>query len=229
MTAFARRKVTELSGGEQQRVALARALAPEPHLLMLDEPLGALDHTLRITLLDELKELLVKSGTSAIYVTHDHEEAFSIGDRVALLYEGAVLQSDTPENLFRFPRSLWAARFLGQNNIISGTALNENEVRLDFGKRNRIMTLKPEYPLIAGQKVYLLFRDESIQLQDELSGSEIGLEGVVGRSVFKGNDFEIQIVLAPEITFTLHRKNGLEPGQSIQLNFDPAELHIMLT
>ena len=110
---FAKRSVTDLSGGEQQRIALARALAPRPRLLMFDEPLGALDRRLREYLLVEIKEILEESGVPAIYVTHDQEEAFTLSDRVMLLHEGLIVQQGTPDELFSHPASAWVAEFLG--------------------------------------------------------------------------------------------------------------------
>ena len=110
---FAKRSVTDLSGGEQQRIALARALAPRPRLLMFDEPLGALDRRLREYLLVEIKEILDESGVPAIYVTHDHEEAFALADRILLLHEGLIVQQGTPDELFAHPASAWVKEFLG--------------------------------------------------------------------------------------------------------------------
>lgn len=121
MSAFAERRVTDLSGGEQQRVALARALAPNPRLLMFDEPLGALDRTLREDLLGELRRILRETGVPAIYVTHDQEEAFTIADRILLLHDGLIVQSGTPAKIVQNPASGWAARFLGLGNVLEGT------------------------------------------------------------------------------------------------------------
>ncbi len=120
MQGFERRRVTELSGGEQQRVALARALAPRPRLLMFDEPLGALDRALRDRLLGELRGILHRTRVPAIYVTHDQEEAFTIADRIILLHEGGIVQSGAPEEVYARPASAWVARFLGLGNIVKG-------------------------------------------------------------------------------------------------------------
>ncbi|MQA10483.1 MAG: ATP-binding cassette domain-containing protein [Pseudonocardiaceae bacterium] len=115
------RKVTELSGGEQQRVALARALAPHPRLLLLDEPLTALDRTLRDQLAVELAELLRKTGSTAIVVTHDHDEAFTLADRIAIMREGRIVQTGSPEDVWRAPADEWVARFLGCTVILPAT------------------------------------------------------------------------------------------------------------
>jgi ABC-type Fe3+/spermidine/putrescine transport system ATPase subunit len=103
LTGFEQRRVTELSGGEQQRVALARALAPRPRLLMLDEPLGALDRALKESLLDELRHILRQAGIPAIYVTHDQQEAFTLADRIILLRDGQIAQVGTPPEVFATP------------------------------------------------------------------------------------------------------------------------------
>ena len=113
-----KRSIFELSGGERQRVALARSLAPEPTLLMLDEPLGALDRTLRESLAIELRDVLKSVGVSALYVTHDQEEALSIGDRVAVMKAGRIQQVATPGELLRAPASEFVARFLGYQNLL---------------------------------------------------------------------------------------------------------------
>jgi ABC-type Fe3+/spermidine/putrescine transport system ATPase subunit len=113
LTGFASRQVTDLSGGEQQRVALARALAPRPRLLMFDEPLGALDRRLREYLIVEIREILRESGVPAIYVTHDHEEAFALAHRVMLLNDGEIVQSGSPDEIRAQPASAWVAEFLG--------------------------------------------------------------------------------------------------------------------
>jgi len=115
---FANRRVDALSGGEQQRVALARSLAPQPHLLMLDEPLGALDAALREQLALSLREILKLAGVTAIYVTHDQQEAFTIADQIAIMDQGIITQLDSPEILYLTPRNHFVANFLGLHNIL---------------------------------------------------------------------------------------------------------------
>lgn len=120
LSGFGSRRVTDLSGGEQQRVALARALAPRPRLLMFDEPLGALDRSLKEELLDELRAILHRTRIPAIYVTHDQEEAFAIADRILLLHEGVIVREGSPAQVWNDPRSAWVARFLGVGNVVEG-------------------------------------------------------------------------------------------------------------
>lgn len=116
----AHRRVTSLSGGEQQRVALARTLAPAPKLLMLDEPVGSLDRSLRGRLLTELAEILRREGITTLFVTHDQDEAFALADQVVVIRDGRIVGTGSPEELWHNPREEWMARFLGMTNIVAG-------------------------------------------------------------------------------------------------------------
>ena len=122
LAGFERRKVQELSGGQQQRVALARALAPEPRVLLLDEPLSNLDPALRERTRRELRDLIKRVGITALFVTHEQDEAFDLGDRIALLHAGRLAQVGTPEDLYERPVSLFAATFVGRANVFRGVA-----------------------------------------------------------------------------------------------------------
>ncbi|GAF89341.1 unnamed protein product, partial [marine sediment metagenome] len=133
LTGFEHRDVNQLSGGERQRVALARSLAPQPRLLMLDEPLGALDRALRERLMDELPDMLRRAGVTAITVTHDQEEAFALADRVVLMRAGRVVQAGTPEEVYRRPASAWVARFLGLTNLLNARMVEPGLVETPIG------------------------------------------------------------------------------------------------
>ncbi|MGC9335942.1 MAG: ABC transporter ATP-binding protein, partial [Anaerolineae bacterium] len=130
---FEHRDVNQLSGGERQRVALARSLAPQPRLLMLDEPLGALDRALRERLMDELPQILHQAGVTVITVTHDQDEAFAIADRVALMRAGEVVQIGAPQELYRQPGSPWIARFLGLTNLLEARVIGPRRVETRLG------------------------------------------------------------------------------------------------
>lgn len=186
LTGFAGRSVTVLSGGEQQRVALARALAPEPRLLMLDEPLAALDRALRAQLQEELRQVLHRAGIPAIYVTHDQDEALALGDRIALLNEGEIVQIGRPEEVYRRPRNEWVARFLGMENIIPGRVARLDPLTVSTGFGELMVANHPDKPLIVGQpvKVVLLSMDAEIT---EAAENSVSL--TVAESVFKGDHY----------------------------------------
>ena len=157
---FDSRRVTNLSGGEQQRVALARALAPRPRLLMFDEPLGALDRSLKADLLVELRTILHKTKIPAIYVTHDQEEAFAIADRVLLLHDGKIVREGKPADVWSSPGSAWAARFLGVGNVIQGKMKDESgkmKVETEFGD----IAIKCKHRHKNGDTVTLLLKPSS--------------------------------------------------------------------
>lgn len=154
LSGFGTRKVTDLSGGEQQRVALARALAIRPRLLMFDEPLGALDRTLREDLLNELRAILHQTKIPAIYVTHDQEEAFTIADRVLILHDGNIIRDGTPADVWANPQSAYVAGFLGLGNVIEAEVIEKNIYQTEYG----IFMLHCEHKHAAGDKVHLLVR-----------------------------------------------------------------------
>jgi ABC-type Fe3+/spermidine/putrescine transport system ATPase subunit len=181
LTGFETRKVTDLSGGEQQRVALARALAPRPRLLMFDEPLGALDRTLKESLLQEIRAILHETKIPVIYVTHDQDEAFAIADRILLLRDGEIVRVGTPAEVWSNPGSAWAAKFLDAGNVIEGKMQNE-----ECGMQN-VVTAFGEFPVncshkhAAGDKVSLLVKQSG-------EGQEIKFK--VEEILFKRNQFE---------------------------------------
>lgn len=224
MERFAYRKVTELSGGEQQRVALARALAPQPHLLMLDEPLGALDHSLRVGLLQELKEILGINGIPAIYVTHDHEEALTIADRIAILHDGNILQNAPPQMIYQAPKSVWIARFLGMNNIWEGVAANENEVVFTLDQSTLQVTFSPQYPLTPGHAIKVLFRNGRINENGE---EHLCLPVKIKNCLFKGNFYEVELQMNPETIFTVSHSEKLPIGESATLYYKQEDLVLL--
>ena len=225
MESFANRKVTELSGGEQQRVALARALAPQPHLLMLDEPLGALDHTLRVSLLAELRRILGENGIPSVYVTHDQDEAFSIADRIALLHDGVIIQTDTPENIFLKPKSVWVARFLGLNNLLPATGVTDSQILLKLNDRTIYLTIPLEYPLVEGQKIWVLFRDEKLQLTND---ADFSIKGIIKESIFKGSNYETHVEITPGTVFSVINEKKFQAGTEIELFYSPEDLLALL-
>lgn len=183
LTGFEKRQVTDLSGGEQQRVALARALAPSPRLLMFDEPLGALDRTLREELLNELRMILHRTEIPAIYVTHDQEEAFTIADRLLILHDGIIVREGSPSDIWADPGSAFVANFLGLGNVIEGKFVGKSKVETDFG----IFTVHCAHKHSKGDKVHLLARPREVRNDTNV------IHGVVKDVIFQQERFRVTL------------------------------------
>ncbi len=182
------RRVQELSGGQQQRVALARALAIEPPLLLLDEPLSNLDASLRERTRQELRELLEGLGITAVYVTHDQEEAFDLSDRVAVLRDGALRQVGTPEELYDRPEDVFVARFVGRANILAGrleATGDDGPAAVRVGHAVWPLVGGTPHLLRPGEPVRVVVRPEDLELVSG-GGEPSELGGVVRDRVFRG-------------------------------------------
>ncbi len=181
---YAKRGIHELSGGEGQRVALARGLAPNPRLMLLDEPLASLDRKLREELVQEVKELLQEMSMTALYVTHDHEEAYAIADRIALMHGGKVIREDTPQELYRDPGSAYAARFLRMGNLFPCLGS-------DFGLLPSWLKQNLDFK---GTEAHVLIRSDSL-LASPLQGNQRKIEVPirVGSMTFRGRYYEMQL------------------------------------
>ena len=233
LSGFERRDVNQLSGGEQQRVALARSLAPQPRLLMLDEPLGALDRALRERLMEELPAILRRAGVTTITVTHDQKEAFALADRVVLIRTGRVVQVGTPEQVYRHPTSAWAARFLGLTNLLRvrvvGQGLVEAEIgRLEIG----------DWGLGIGDwgfAVTLLIRPEAARLdvREPQSNGESGpnlLRGTVTERSFRGEHYRLRVRHASGVELIFNLPASVElpaTGETITLSLSPQMLALL--
>lgn len=216
---FETRDIHRLSGGEQQRVALARSLAPDPRLLMLDEPLGSLDRALRERLMIDLRHILKRVGVTAIYVTHDQAEAFAIADRVVVMNAGQIEQADKPEKIFARPTTPFVAQFLGFNNLIEGTVTGPETVSTPFGPLAPIESLPAN-----GTAVTLLIRPEASIFQP-IAGAN-AINGVVKTASFRGKYYQVVIEAAGKsLQFEVA---GLpahwQPGQAVQFRLNPAEI-----
>ncbi len=198
---FEKRKVTDLSGGEQQRVALARALAPSPRLLMFDEPLGALDKSLKEDLLNQIRAILHKTKIPAIYVTHDQDEAFTIADRILFLHDGEIIRDGTPDEVWNSPNSVHAARMLGMGNVIEGVFASANKVKTEVG----IFTLNCKHKHSMGESVSLLLK------QSEDGDDEIQLK--VEDVLFDRDQFQVKTGSG----LLIHMKNAPKVGQIIRV------------
>lgn len=229
---FEERSVTALSGGEAQRVALARSLAPNPRLLMLDEPLGSLDRALRERLMNELRYILKEVGVTALYVTHDQAEAFAIADRVVVMNAGRIEQSGPPETIYHTPATRFVARFLGLTNLAEGRVLGPDRIDSPWGE----LTI-PTGDHQPGQAVTILIRPEAARLQEDDSGPASSpdtantLCGELIRRSFRGGRYQVQVQPAPgpALTFDLTVAGDLplSVGETVRLSLDPAGLVLL--
>ncbi len=192
MGGFAKRSVADLSGGEQQRVALARSLAASPRLLMLDEPLAALDRSLRLELQWELKLLLHQVNIPVIYVTHDQEEAVFLGDKLSILHDGKIIQSGSPEGVFAAPLNRWVAEFLGMENFIAGNVVSVNPLRVStpIGDFSINQQLIKEFSV--DSKVTLIFKKDR-NLVCTAKETENTISGVVIGCSFREDGYKITL------------------------------------
>jgi len=223
MAQFGRRKVTELSGGEQQRVALARALAPNPRLLMLDEPLGALDRTLREQLSTELRRILHDTRIPAIYVTHDQEEAYAIADRLLLLHEGVIVQSGRPHEFYHLPHNVWVAKFFGLGNLVEGTVISHSPlvVETSLGLIEASCDQEHASPPNPGEKTTLLFRPT--QAHQNPGAEKNRITGKVLDQVFQGENYRITLHINDSVPeFNVILPEPAEVGTELQVNYQPA-------
>ncbi|MFC2025721.1 ABC transporter ATP-binding protein [Chloroflexota bacterium] len=216
LTGFEERDTNQLSGGESQRVALARSLAPNPHLLMLDEPLGSLDRNLRERLVYDLKQILQKSNQTALYVTHDQEEAFTLANRVAVMNSGNVEQFDTPYNIYHRPATTFVAKFIGLINLIPG------EIREIEGKfAITPIGIFPVQSTTTGP-VTILLRPDTIQTgKDGLCN----LSGKLIEKSFRGHTVRAKINVDGYSLFFEFALNIILPdeGEPIDLCFNPED------
>jgi len=211
LAGFEGREVQTLSGGEQQRVALARALAPWPRLLMLDEPLGALDRALRERLLGEMRQVLRAARQTALVVTHDQEQAFGMADRIVILDGGRMLQQGEPQEVYRHPASADVARFLGLTNLLPGTP--------EAGGIRTALGLVPLAASTLGRPTVLL-RPEAARLDG--SGS-FTIDAVLRERTFRGPTCILQVEAGGlRLTFEVPSIAALPPqGGRLKLSFDP--------
>ena len=218
LSGFEARDVTSLSGGQQQRVAIARALVCEPRVLLLDEPLGALDLKLRKDMQIELKRIQQRTGITFIYVTHDQEEALTMSDRIVVMNHGIIQQVGSPTDIYNEPENAFVADFIGESNIIDGVMLEDRKV--EFCDR--------EFECVDSgfghnTPVDVVIRPEDLRLVYACDGL---LQGVVESIVFKGVHYEM-MVRTEHFTFTVHSTMAEPVGKTVGLTVIPFDIHIM--
>ncbi|CAA9576070.1 MAG: Spermidine/putrescine import ABC transporter ATP-binding protein PotA [uncultured Thermomicrobiales bacterium] len=226
-----RRKPAELSGGQQQRVALARALVTQPAVLLLDEPLGALDLKLRQAMQGELKRLHREVGATFVYVTHDQEEALTMSDRIAVMNAGRVLQLGEPDEIYERPRTRFVADFVGQTNFLDARvlSLDGTEAEVEVAGSGRLRTRVPAGSAPTG-RVMLSVRPEKLTLAADAPAEPATgwnrLEGTLVGAVYVGTHTQHVVALPGGATVTVHRQNraagapGPIAGEAVSLVFD---------
>ena len=215
---FENRSVDSLSGGQQQRIAIARAIVNEPKVLLLDEPLGALDLKLRQDMQYELIRLKNELGITFIYVTHDQEEALTMSDTVVVMDKGRIQQIGTPEDIYNEPKNAFVADFIGDSNIVDGVMHKDFLVSfsgVDFPCVDRGFARE--------QSVQVVVRPEDIEVVSPVEGQ---LVGVVNDVIFKGVHFEMHVECEGR-EWLIHSTRACTPGETIGMRIGPNEIHIM--
>lgn len=214
---FEKRKVTTLSGGQQQRIAIARALVNEPEILLLDEPLGALDLKMRQEMQYELKRMHDHLGITFIYVTHDQEEALTMSDKIVVMNGGEIQQVGTPEDIYNEPKNSFVADFIGESNIFNGIMTGHLKVRFGGGEFSCV----DDYP--EGMHVTTVVRPEDIEMTTPEKGI---VSGTVSSAIFKGRCYEIT-VQSGKNEFELQSIHERKVGDRVGLLIGPDGIHVM--
>lgn len=218
---YEKRKPSELSGGQKQRVAIARALANNPRVLLLDEPLGALDLQLRRTMQLELKRLQKKLGITFIYITHDQEEAINMSDRIVVMNQGQFEQIGTPDEIYNHPKTSYVAAFVGNANILKGTVAEKNGHHIKVKLGDEMASIVTEEKVNVGENVTIALRGENILLEE--NGD---LHATVKEKNFAAGQLRVLLTLpnGDEVTASRFGMNAdIQPGQQICWRFEPKD------
>ena len=212
MEQFARRQTSQLSGGQQQRVALARALAPQPKVLLLDEPLSALDYKLRKEMQIELKRLQTETGITFVFVTHDQEEALTMSDRIAVMSSGNVLQVGGPRDIYDRPANRFVADFIGETNLLKGriTAIEEGAATVALPAGATLAAPAPDN-VASGDEITVMVRPEHARLTSGASADPPVLSGTLANIIYLGTDTYFNVRLSDGELFTVRQQD--RPGE----------------
>ena len=216
---FENRKISTLSGGQQQRIAIARALVNEPEILMLDEPLGALDLKMRQEMQIELKHMHDELGITFIYVTHDQEEALTMSDTIVVMNQGYIQQMGSPEQIYNEPENAFVADFIGESNIVPGLMIHDELVEI-FGARFACV----DKGFGNNKPVDVVIRPEDIDL---LKPEEGTLQGIVTHLIFKGVHYEMEVTTPDGFEWLVHSTDMFPVGQQVGIHVDPFDIQIM--
>lgn len=218
LSGFEERNINQMSGGQMQRIAIARAIVLKPQILLLDEPLAALDLKLRQNMQYELKEMQRDLGITFVYVTHDQEEAMTMSDRIVVMHDGIIQQLGTPKDIYNEPENRFVAKFIGESNIVRGTYLKKDLVRfmnVDFKCVG--------YEFNDNEEVDVVIRPEDF---DVVPLDRAKLIGIVTSSIFKGVHYELCVDI-DNIEFVVHTYEDVKVNEKIGLSVDPYEICLM--
>ena len=215
---FENRAIDSLSGGQQQRVAIARALVNEPEVLLLDEPLGALDLKLRKEMQTELKAIQQRLGITFVFVTHDQEEALTMSDTIIVMNKGKIQQMGTPEDIYNEPANSFVADFIGESNIVDG--IMHEDFKVEFC--NHLFTCVDK-GFEKDENIDVVIRPEDIEITSADQGM---IQGTVESVKFKGVHYEIEVI-ENENRWIIHNIKNAEVGSKVGLNIHPEDIHIM--
>lgn len=220
MTDYEERDVDSLSGGQQQRVAIARAIVNEPEVLLLDEPLAALDHKMRKDMQMEIKAMHKKLGITFVYITHDQEEALTLSDTIVVMRDGVIQQIGTPTEIYNEPANAFAADFIGESNILDGIMLRDNLVEFAGHKFECV-----DKGFATNEAVEVVLRPEDIYIFD--LNEKAQFNGLVTSSIFKGVHYEMMVTTPEGYELLIQDYHCFDPGKIVGMRVKPSDIHVM--
>jgi spermidine/putrescine transport system ATP-binding protein len=220
MTDYEERDVDSLSGGQQQRVAIARAIVNKPEVLLLDEPLAALDHKMRKDMQMEIKAMHKKLNITFVYITHDQEEALTLSDRIVVMSEGVIQQIGTPTEIYNEPKNSFVADFIGESNILNGVMIHDELVEFAGHRFDCV-----DKGFAENELVDVVVRPEDIYIFEMSEAAQ--LSGQVTSSIFKGVHYEMTVITPEGFEFLIQDYHCFEPGHTVGLRVKPFDIQVM--